>query len=93
MLLNTSVNWTLVLEITSTKSLSLVLVSDFAMPLQLPGSQKSSSFTANTESLGMIMSMGFNTDQATKALKATVSSFCSSTVLKKENILSYSPCF
>lgn len=42
------------------------------MPFEIPGAKKSSSFTPNEEALAMIMSMGFNTDQATKALKATV---------------------
>ncbi|XP_053379534.1 ubiquitin carboxyl-terminal hydrolase 5-like [Mercenaria mercenaria] len=44
---------------------------DFGMPFEVPGAKKSSSFTPNEEALAMIMSMGFNRDQATKALKAT----------------------
>lgn len=47
--------------------------TDFGMPFEVPGAKKSSSFTPNEEALAMVMSMGFNTEQATKALKATVS--------------------
>lgn len=55
--------------------LKICLLSDFSMPFQLQGSQssKQGSFVASEESLAMIMSMGFSTEQATKALKATVS--------------------
>lgn len=48
-------------------------ISDFGLPFEIPGAKKSSSFTPNEEALAMIMSMGFNRDQAIKALKATVS--------------------
>ncbi|KAK6177619.1 hypothetical protein SNE40_015681 [Patella caerulea] len=45
---------------------------DFSVPLQLPSSGgKSQAFVPNDEALSMIMAMGFNKDQATKALKAT----------------------
>ncbi|KAL5014809.1 hypothetical protein ScPMuIL_009079 [Solemya velum] len=46
--------------------------ADFSAPLQLTSAKKSSSaFIPNDDGLAMIMSMGFNRDQATKALKAT----------------------
>ena len=47
--------------------------ADFGDPLQLPGSTKSSEFVPNEDALMMISSMGFTPAQATKALKATVS--------------------
>lgn len=55
--------------------IKMYLLSDFLMPFQLLGSQpsKQGSFVANEESLAMIISMGFSREQATKALKATVS--------------------
>lgn len=54
-----------------------LLLTDFADPFVLPGgtasSSSSESFQPNEESLMMIMSMGFTKEQATKALKNTVS--------------------
>ncbi|GFS18934.1 ubiquitinyl hydrolase 1, partial [Elysia marginata] len=51
---------------------------DFAMPFEPPQSNSGAAsagskaaFEANPEGLAMLMSMGFNVDQATKALKAT----------------------
>jgi ubiquitin carboxyl-terminal hydrolase 5/13 len=46
---------------------------DFNDPFEVPGNKASSgaAFTPNDDALAMIMSMGFNKDQATKALKAT----------------------
>ncbi len=38
------------------------------------GGKKASSFTPDEDALGMIMAMGFTRDQATRALKETVSS-------------------
>ena len=53
-----------------------MIVLDFNQPLQLPtggGSQTAGSFVPDENALAMIMSMGFTVEQATKALKATVS--------------------
>ncbi len=51
----------------------IVLLADFAEKFVLPSSKKSSSsFTPNIEALAMVQSMGFTTEQATKALRATV---------------------
>ena len=44
------------------------------MPFEPPGTKKSGSFTPNEEAVAMIISMGFNTEQAAKALKNTVGS-------------------
>jgi len=44
------------------------------MPFEPPGAKKSGSFTPNEEAVAMIISMGFNTEQAAKALKNTVGS-------------------
>ncbi|XP_028393855.1 ubiquitin carboxyl-terminal hydrolase 5-like [Dendronephthya gigantea] len=45
---------------------------DFNEPLQSPsGGKKTSQMTVNEESLAMLMSMGFNQNQATKALRMT----------------------
>jgi len=44
------------------------------MPFEPPGPKKSGSFTPNEEAVAMIISMGFNTEQAAKALKNTVGS-------------------
>ncbi|XP_055864421.1 ubiquitin carboxyl-terminal hydrolase 5-like isoform X2 [Biomphalaria glabrata] len=43
---------------------------DFSEPLEVP-TAGTKHFEANPEGLGMLMSMGFNLEQATKALKAT----------------------
>ena len=52
-----------------------MLISDFAEPLQL--TKKSgggaSAFVPNEDAVAMVMAMGFNRDQAIKALKNTVS--------------------
>lgn len=47
--------------------------SDFADPFIPPGTEtmSTSAFQANSEALATIVSMGFTTEQATKALKAT----------------------
>lgn len=79
-------NRKLVLKILQKKNLNAILrniiaffvtyafpFTDFGMPFEVPGAKKSSSFTPNEEALAMVMTMGFNTEQATKALKATVS--------------------
>ena len=49
--------------------------SDFSAPFVPPGggAKKSGSFVPNEDALTMIMGMGFPRDQATKALKETVS--------------------
>lgn len=49
---------------------------DFATKFELPSSnKKTNSFQANEEALMTIQGMGFTLEQATKALKATVSHF------------------
>ncbi len=48
-------------------------VLDFAEPLVVASRKSGAAFIPNEEALVMIMSMGFNKHQATKALKATVS--------------------
>ncbi|KAL8584111.1 hypothetical protein ACOMHN_011726 [Nucella lapillus] len=45
--------------------------ADFAVPLQVAGSDKSKDFVPNEEAVMMISSMGFTRPQAVKALKAT----------------------
>lgn len=45
--------------------------SDFANPFIPPGTDRAHAFTVNTESLQMLVSMGFTESQAFKALKAT----------------------
>lgn len=55
--------------------MNLCCSSDFAEPLQVGNSQKKQKTEqpVNEESLVMIQSMGFTVEQATKALRATVS--------------------
>ena len=61
-------------------SICLIVPSDFAAPFEVPSASgggsmaaAQSTFVANPEALTAIMAMGFTTDQAAKALKATVS--------------------
>lgn len=49
---------------------------DFNEPLSIPsGEKKNQKIAVSEESLAMLMSMGFNQDQATKALRMTVRAY------------------
>ena len=48
-------------------------VSDFNTPFVPPGAAKAAGFTPNEEAISMLSAMGFNREQAIKALKNTVS--------------------
>lgn len=61
------------LTVQSSCTLLMISFSDFNSPFVPPGSKpKSGQFVPNEEGVAMVMAMGFNRDQAVKALKNTV---------------------